>query len=105
MGFDVNDEDIYDQLRYSGASWKQLWSAWYRFGRRVVFGGVEPVLCEQEKEFKDLQDADAFRFPGVSARFREASGDNGFTPSDFQVWQRIKVDVGSRAYLVGAPRG
>ena len=91
-GSDVTDEDIYDQLRYSGARWNQRWSAWYRFGRRVVFGGVEPVFCEQEKEFKDLQDADALRLPCISARFREPSGDNDFTPSDFQVWQRIKAD-------------
>ena len=31
------------------------------FGRRMVFGGLEPVLSEEEKTFQGLQEAGAFQ--------------------------------------------
>lgn len=46
------------------------------FGRRMVFGGLEPVLSEEEKTFQGLQEAGAFRLPGVSQCFRNPNFDD-----------------------------
>ncbi|KAL2038627.1 hypothetical protein N7G274_008675 [Stereocaulon virgatum] len=86
----VSDEELYERLRDQGVKWSLPREAWLLYGRRMSFCGIDPELSAEEEDFDYLQQAGAFRLPGISHYFRSPDED-GYTPSDYEVWQKIKA--------------
>lgn len=89
-------EDVYDELRNSGARFIPSRHGWFKHGKRVTFGGVQPKPSYEEKEFLRLCSKNAFRTIGVTRCFRDVAtlfpGENKPTPNDYEVWRMILKD-------------
>ncbi len=92
----ISDEAFYEQLRNNGVRYIRERHGWFRYGKRVFFGGVQPELAFNELGFDRLSEQGAFRTIGITRSFRDVDnlfpGKDTLTPTDYEIFETTGDD-------------